>query len=107
MDKIDAIKLAERFIEKVRESGLTVSEALLFGSYAKGLQTEYSDIDLAIVLGPGVAHSFDIDVQLMVLRMGDEIDIEPHAFSQDEFSEDIPLVNQIISHGIRISAQAS
>ena len=60
------------------------------------------DIDIAIVLKDNVNHTFDIDVQLMINRKGEETLIEPHAFSKDEFDYNLPIVYQIIKYGIKI-----
>lgn len=42
-------KLIERYIAELGKFGVEVSRVFLYGSYAKGKQKEYSDIDIAIV----------------------------------------------------------
>ena len=101
MDKNDAIKLSRLYLQKVKHSGLVFSEAWLFGSYARGNQNENSDIDLAIILKDN-DHTFETEVRLMGIRKGDELLIEPHPFSKDEFDNIYPIVNQIIKYGERI-----
>jgi predicted nucleotidyltransferase len=101
MDKIDALKLSRTYLQKAKKSGLDFSEAWLFGSYAKGNQNENSDIDLAIIL-KDIDHTFETEVMLMGIRNGDELMIEPHPFSKDEFDNKFPLVNQIIKYGERV-----
>jgi len=44
-----SIKKARLFIDYLREAGIDVSEAYLFGSVAQGLPEKDSDIDLAVV----------------------------------------------------------
>ena len=39
----------------------------------------------------------------MIIRHGEETLIEPHAFTKDEFNEKLPIVNQIIQNGEKIS----
>ena len=102
MDKNDALKISKEYLRRVRNSDLEFSEAWMFGSYAKGNQHDNSDIDLAIVLNNNTTHTFETDVKLMVIRKGEETMIEPHAFTMEEFDIRIPIVNQIITHGIRI-----
>jgi len=103
MDKIDALKISHRYLNRVRESEIEFSEAWLFGSYARGNQHDDSDIDLAIVLKDNVVHSFETDVKLMLIRTsGDETFIEPHAFTKEEFNSSLPIVNQITKYGERI-----
>lgn len=102
MDKNDALRISKGYISRLKDSEIGFSEAYLFGSFAKGSQHDNSDIDLAIVLNDNVNHTFDTDVQLMVIRKGEETIIEPHAFSKEEFDYNIPIVYQIIKYGIKI-----
>jgi predicted nucleotidyltransferase len=101
MDKNDAIRLSEKYLEKIRESNIQVLSAYLFGSYAKGDYHSESDIDLALVL-PDYQCSFDTDVKLMALRRGQETMIETHTYSQNEFQSVSPILNQIRQYGIKI-----
>jgi uncharacterized protein len=102
MDKNDAIRISKGYLQKLKNSKLGFAEAYLFGSFAKGNQHDDSDIDIAIVLKDNVNHTFDTDVQLMVIRKGEETIIEPHAFTKVEFDYKIPIVNQILKYGIKI-----
>jgi uncharacterized protein len=103
MDKIDALKISRNYLKRLRKSDIEFSEAWLFGSYAKGNQHENSDIDIAIVLKNNSIHTFETDVKLMIIRKGDETLIEPHAFTKEEFDYNVPIVNQIVRYGERIS----
>ncbi|NJK85554.1 MAG: nucleotidyltransferase domain-containing protein [Bacteroidales bacterium] len=102
MDKDNALKISKEYLNRLKKSDIGFSEAYLFGSFAKGTQNDNSDIDLAIVLNDNIDHTFETDVQLMIFRKGEETLIEPHAFSKDEFDFNLPIVNQIIKHGIKI-----
>lgn len=102
MDKNDALRISRGYLNKLKNSNIAFTEAYLFGSFAKNKQHDNSDIDIAIVLKDNVNHTFDTDVQLMINRKGEEIIIEPHAFSQDEFDYNLPIVSQIIKYGIKI-----
>lgn len=102
MDKNDALIISRGYLRRVQNSDLGFSEAWLFGSYAKGNQHDDSDIDIAIVLKDNVDHTFDTEVKLMVIRKGDETLIEPHAFTKDEFDDNVPIVRQIIKYGEKI-----
>ncbi|MFO7723390.1 MAG: nucleotidyltransferase domain-containing protein [Bacteroidales bacterium] len=102
MDKNDAVRLSKNYLKRLKKSNVCFSEAWLFGSYAKGNQHDDSDIDIAIVLEDGNSNSFDTEVQLMTVRRGEETRIEPHAFTKEEFSLNIPIVKQILDHGLRI-----
>jgi len=102
MDQNDALRICKDYLQRLRKSGFGFNEAWLFGSFAHGNQHENSDIDIAIILKENVNHTFETDVQLMVIRKGEETIIEPHAFSKDEFDFKMPIVNQIINTGIKI-----
>jgi len=102
MDKNDALRISKGYLQRVQNSDLGFTEAWLFGSYARGNQHDNSDIDIAIVLKDDVNHTFETDVKLMVIRKGDETLIEPHAFTKDEFDDNVPIVSQIIKYGERI-----
>lgn len=101
MDKVNAIKLSIQYLNRLKRNNINFTDAWLFGSYAKGLQREDSDIDLAIILD-NEDNSFETEVKLMIIRDGDETLIEPHAFTKDEFERKLPIVNQIIENGERL-----
>lgn len=102
MDKVNALRLSIQYLKRLKDNNIKFSDAWLFGSYAKGNQKENSDIDLAIVLAD-TEKTFETEVKLMVMRQGDETIIEPHLFTKDEFNEKLPIVNQIIQNGEKIS----
>jgi len=39
----------QRFLDKLRSTGITISKAYIFRSYATGRADKWSDIDIAIV----------------------------------------------------------
>jgi predicted nucleotidyltransferase len=100
MDKNDAITLSRNYLAKVRNAGINVLDAWLFGSYAKGNYHNDSDIDLALVL-PKNSLSFDTDVRLMALRQGNETMIETHTYSRNDFKQNLPIISQIKQYGMK------
>ena len=42
-------KTISKYIRALKENDVNVDQAVLFGSYAKGNYSEWSDIDLAVV----------------------------------------------------------
>lgn len=78
--------------------------AYLFGSYAKGTQTEDSDIDLALVIDK--LHDdkrFDLQIQLMLLASEFDLRIEPHPISSEDFDSWSPFAAEIKKTGIEIT----
>ena len=59
MDKGEAIKLGKKYKILVCEH-FDVKDAILYGSYSKGIQKEDSDIDIAIVVDDISGNYFDI-----------------------------------------------
>lgn len=100
MDKIEAIKIAKRYIDSI-STKYQIESAFLFGSFAKGTNHNDSDIDLAIVLKK-VDDIFDVQIDLMCLRSDDDLLIEPHPFVQSDFNNSNPLVAEILTNGIEI-----
>jgi DNA polymerase sigma len=90
------------FLELLRQNGIHVSDAFLFGSYATGSAKEGSDIDVAVVspdfsgapledLGK-IAHS--------KFQSNPSLDVVPIA--ERNFSITDPLVKQIVETGERL-----
>lgn len=86
---------------KLIPSEMDVKKVYLFGSYAKGLEREDSDIDIAVIL-PTIKDFFETQMQLMRLRRNIDLRIEPHPISSDDFTEFNPLASEVISQGIEI-----
>jgi predicted nucleotidyltransferase len=76
--------------------------AVLFGSYAQGIESQDSDIDVAIV-SKDIESSYDDMVKMMGLRWGIDLRIEPHPIKSAEyFNNSTPFVNEIRTTGIPI-----
>ncbi len=45
----EIMETIKKFLGMVSENGLHIERAIVFGSYAKGKQNEWSDIDIAMV----------------------------------------------------------
>ncbi len=101
MDKENAIKLINKYINRLKYNKIDIQSVYLFGSFAKGINSKYSDIDLALILDDYM-NDFDMQIKLMTLRKGDETIIEPHIFKKNEFDKKNPFVNEIINSGIEI-----
>ena len=95
------INTAKEYI-KTLPINMDFKKAYLFGSYAKGSQTESSDIDLAIVLGK-MDDFFEVQIQLMRLRRTINLRIEPHPFLESDFNLQNPFAFEISQTGIEIS----
>jgi uncharacterized protein len=95
------IKTAENYIKQIPKD-LGVKKSYLFGSYAKGIEREESDIDIAIIL-ENMTDFFAIQRQLMRLRRNIDLRIEPHPINERDFNNDNPFAYEIQKNGIEIS----
>jgi len=101
MDEKTAYKIVKKYINFLRTNNLNVERAYLFGSYAKGIVNEDSDIDIAIVF-KDLQDGFDMQVQLMKLRRKIDTRIEPHPFKESDFNLSNPLASEILNTGLQI-----
>ena len=95
------IETAKQFARLI-PSNLMVKKSYLFGSYAKGLEQEESDIDIAIVLG-NMPDFFYTQMELMRVRRKVDLRIEPHPISENEFNTTNPFALEIQKTGIELS----
>jgi uncharacterized protein len=94
----------QTFIVRLKNSGISVESAYLFGSYATNHAGKWSDIDVAIVSPDFSADRLDERIRLM--KLSSEIDsrIEPVPFNSYDFNDNDPLVGEIKKHGIPLVA---
>jgi uncharacterized protein len=97
-------EIIRKYIAKVSQVR-KVDEAYIYGSYAKGRAKKWSDIDVAIVSPDFSQDLFEERVFLMKLALNFDDRIEPSPFRPEDFTIDNPLVNEISTSGIAISAE--
>ncbi len=96
-----ALAEVREFVEELRQSGLGLRLAILFGSYARNEQRPWSDIDVALVANDFTGFRAE-DVRLLVRSLVRHVDIEPHTFSPEQFTDWNPFVQEIKRTGIVI-----
>lgn len=79
MDKDAIIKIAKEYSEEIRNF-IPVKKVILFGSFTRGEQKEYSDIDIAVVVEKINGDYLDLSSKLFKLRRTVDIRIEPILF---------------------------
>jgi predicted nucleotidyltransferase len=97
-DKI--VEISKRYLALLIENNIQFTRAYLFGSYLKGKQNEFSDIDIAIFSEKWLPSKFDALQNLLKLRRKVDIRVEPHPFEENE--EDDPIVLEILRTGKEI-----
>lgn len=100
MVKKSIVETAVRYIRQI-PGDLDVKKAYLFGSCAKGQETEGSDIDIAVVLG-NMGDFFSTQMELMRARRTVDLRIEPHPIEESDFTIMNPFANEIQESGIEL-----
>jgi len=98
-------KKIKEYVGILKKDGLPIKKVILFGSYAKGTQHKWSDLDVCIV-SPKFHDFFDDMQYLFIKRIDNTIPhIEPIGFNPKDFREQSSLVQEIKKHGIEIKIQ--
>jgi predicted nucleotidyltransferase len=101
---IDPINLTKKYLAEVRNMGISVDKAYLFGSYAKGKIWEGSDLDVCVVsndFGKDY-HSDKMLLNKAALKVNPLI--EPIAYSPTDFANKYDsLADEVKRFGILIA----
>lgn len=90
------------YIEKVK-SIYEIEAIIIFGSYAKGLENENSDIDIAIV-SKDFKDLLDDGAKLSGMTWKIDTRIEPHPIELNDYiKKDNPFIKEIIKTGIKVA----
>jgi len=96
------------YVADIARQDSRLTEAYLFGSYARRQDCADSDIDVALIL-EGLPDEERLDLQVKFLILAGQFDsrIEPHPLSRSDFDAENPFALEIRRTGIRISPPAS
>ncbi|MCB0593772.1 MAG: nucleotidyltransferase domain-containing protein [Lewinellaceae bacterium] len=99
-----AIKTAKEFVTAIRAKGFNLNKAIVFGSFVRDEQRQWSDIDLALVadefIGVGYFDSrFFIDIKISDKKY---TPIETHTFPTEYFETGDPFIEEIKKTGIEL-----
>jgi len=83
------IAIIKKYLKSLQERGIHSSQAVLFGSYARGQVHEWSDIDL-VVIAPEFDQEYDQDLAegLWVAAGRADSRIEPIPCGQSEWAQE-------------------
>ena len=96
------IKIVRNYAREIEEKGVRLRKVILFGSFAKGMQHEWSDIDVALVADEFTGLPDDHDLFPYVGIKKPYIRIEAKTYPTDYFRESDPLIEEIKNTGIEI-----
>ena len=95
------ISKVRKFAREFADTEIDLKKVILFGSYAKNMQNEYSDIDVALVADEFTGVGF-IDIKKFVKILKNYIQIQAKTYSSEDFAEGDPFIEEIINTGIEI-----
>ncbi|MDQ1265378.1 MAG: uncharacterized protein QG635_528 [Bacteroidota bacterium] len=100
-DKETAIAIAKKIIQECIDSGIIIDKAYLFGSFAKGIHRQYSDIDVALV-SKLFGFNFLDNIRLTSNINIKYPDVELHHFNTVYFEKGDPFIEDIKNSGLII-----
>ncbi len=99
-----AINQATKFINDCIKYGINIEKAILFGSVAKNKQSDYSDIDIALISNQFTKNFVYNNKLTSKVNIKYPL-IEVHHFNTDYFNHGDPFVNEITKTGVEIRWQ--
>jgi hypothetical protein len=97
-----AIETVINFAREIRDSGVNLRNVILYGSFAKGTQHEWSDIDVALVADEFKCLPTDVNYFSSIGIKKPYIRIEPNTYSTEYFISGDPFIEEIKKTGIII-----
>ena len=94
-----ALAEVRAFVADLHTLGIRPQHVILFGSFARNEQREWSDIDVAIVTEEFSGFR-PKDARLMTAALVKHTAIEPHTFRPEDFTDWNPFVEEIKRTGI-------
>lgn len=91
----------KKYIHTLRSNQIKVKKVILFGSYARGTNSENSDIDIAIITDKFANDRIEENQLLLKRTIGIDTRIEAMAFTPEEYKNDFnsPILYEIRKHG--------
>lgn len=95
-------KIINLYLSSLKENGIQIQEAILFGSYARGNASKWSDIDLALVSDcfEGVRFRDKNKIRRITISISSDLEVLP--FNSGDFTPDDPLVKEILDTGVKV-----
>lgn len=100
---MDALTLTKTYIQQLKTQGIPISQAYLFGSYAKGKVWEGSDIDICVVSSSFGKDYFSEKSLLNKIALKIDSRIEPIPYTPADFINKYDaLADEIKRFGIKV-----
>jgi len=97
------IDIVRNYTHEIQNAGVKLKKVILYGSFAKGTQHEWSDIDVALVADEFIGFSFiDKDKFPSIGIKKPYSRIETKTYNTNYFNESDPFIEEIKKTGIEI-----
>ena len=97
--------LIDRYARILKQSGVTVEKLILFGSYAKGKNKPWSDLDICVVSKDFGKHRLRESMNLAALAVDVDSMIQSYPCHPDDLNNKYdPIIQEILAHGIPVSS---
>jgi uncharacterized protein len=95
-------RIIEKYIQALSENEIPIKQAILFGSYAQGRHTEWSDIDIALVSDIFAGNRFIDRGKIRKITLSVSSDLEVLPYRPQDFTAEDPFVREILETGVQI-----
>jgi len=100
LEKLGVLEEIERYLKVLKENHIKPEKVILFGSFAKNKNRDYSDIDLAIVSSEFEKDLIEAMMTLSKLTIDVADRIEPIALTPKDLKKKYhPLIGEIKKYG--------
>jgi predicted nucleotidyltransferase len=96
------IEIVGNYAKEIEQQGVHLRTVILYGSFAKGKQHEWSDIDVALVADEFTGLPSDYDMFPYISIKKPYIRIEAKTYPTEYFRSGDPFINEIKKNGIII-----
>ena len=102
LTKEAVINIVRSYAYEIETQGVHLRKVILYGSFAKGTQHEWSDIDVALVADEFTGLPNDLDLFPRIGIKKPYIRIESKTYPTDYFYKSDPFIREIKKEGIVI-----
>lgn len=109
MSKAKIRKIVKDYAELLKKNRIRFKQVYFFGSYATGKANEYSDIDVAVVVGRIPRGKGFLDKKMSLWRYTHKVDsrIEPILLEERDLKEEAMSImgDEVRKHGILVISE--
>jgi len=94
-----------KLVTALQNDNIRIERVILFGSYARGEEREYSDIDVALVSSDFTGMRFEDNLRIIKAKLHLDSRIETHPFTPEDFADSPFVRDEVLEHGIEVEME--